>query len=300
MTPHKTLRPFDEHDRDRRRGCAGGEPIDDVLIDLPGDVRADVGIRNHDVCDVQGAVVAATGCARQGGRVISRLVRTIPIVAKSSIALGQGVYSSRLAAKLAGVSLRQLRYWVHKGLIVPGSFDAPSGGRDLFAYTDIVQARVIGQLRNQLPRPALFGAVLSIVGLVLLAAGALPHVATAPLSELYHAAGASPQDQTTLLLVWHGIHAMFHALLVTGLVILPMGLIAFGEAMLGAPDFGTPFGRTTMGLGVAGFAAGATLVVQDSAMAAVGVFALIGFHLILGRKTLKLATAPQFRMVAGA
>jgi len=52
--------------------------------------------------------------------------------------------------------------------------------------------------------------------------------------------------------------------------------------------------------GVAGFAAGATLVVQDSAMAAVGVFALIGFHLILGRKTLKLARAPQFRMVAGA
>jgi hypothetical protein len=27
---------------------------------------------------------------------------------------------------------------------------------------------------------------------------------------------------------------------------------------------------------------------------------LIGFHLILGRKTLKLARAPQFRMVAGA
>lgn len=58
------------------------------------------------------------------------------------------MYSARLAAKLAGVSLRKLRYWVGKGLIVPGSYDAPYGGRDLFAYTDIVQARVIGKLRD--------------------------------------------------------------------------------------------------------------------------------------------------------
>ena len=38
---------------------------------------------------------------------------------------------------------------------------------------------------------ALFGSVLSIVGLVVLAAGALPHVATAPISDLYHAPGAT-------------------------------------------------------------------------------------------------------------
>jgi uncharacterized protein (DUF433 family)/DNA-binding transcriptional MerR regulator len=72
-------------------------------------------------------------------------------VTTSGIALGQGVYSARLAAKLAGVSLRQLRYWVQKGLIAPGSYDAPYRGRDLFAYTDIVQARVIGRLREELP-----------------------------------------------------------------------------------------------------------------------------------------------------
>ena len=155
-------------------------------------------------------------------------------------------------------------------------------------------------LRRTRRTPALVGTVLSIVGLVMLAAGALPHVATAPLSELYHAAGASPQDQTALLLVWHGIYAMFNALLVTGLVILPMGLIAFGGAMLGAPDFGTRIGRTTVGLGVAGLAAATALLVQDSLIAAVGLFALIGFHLILGRKTLKLARAPHSRMVAGA
>ncbi len=153
-------------------------------------------------------------------------------------------------------------------------------------------------LRRTSPGPALLGAVLSIVGLAMLVAGALPHVATAPLSELYHAAGASPQDQTALLLVWHGIDAMFDALLVTGLVIVPMGLLAFGGAMFRAPDFGARFGRTTVGLGLAGLAAASTLLVQDSLIAAVGVFALIGFHLIVGRKTLKLVASPDPTVVA--
>ena len=67
-------------------------------------------------------------------------------------------------------------------------------------------------------------------------------VATAPLSDLYHAAGATPQDQATLVLVWHGIHAMFDALLFTGLAIVPLGLIPLGAAMLRAPGYGKPMG----------------------------------------------------------
>jgi hypothetical protein len=155
-------------------------------------------------------------------------------------------------------------------------------------------------LHRRSPGPALFGAVLSIVGLTMLIAGALVHVATTPLSDLYHAAAATPQDQATLLLVWHGIYAVFEALLVTGLFIVPMGLIAFGRAMFGAPDFGARLGSATVGLGLAGLAAASTLLVQNSIIAAVGVFALIGFHLILGRKTIKLAASPDPRMVAGA
>ncbi len=59
-------------------------------------------------------------------------------------------------------------------------------------------------------------------------------------------------------------------LLSTGLVILPLGLIALGTAMLGAPDYGTRIGGTTVALGV---------------------FALIGFHLALGWRTRRLASA---------
>jgi uncharacterized protein YneF (UPF0154 family) len=156
-------------------------------------------------------------------------------------------------------------------------------------------------LRRRSPGPALVGAVLSILGLTMMIAGALPHVATAPLSDLYHAADATPQDQATLLLVWHGIYAtLVDTFLATGLLIAPLGLIAFGRAMFEAPDFGARLGRTTVGLGMAGLAAAATLLVQDSIIAAVGVFALIGFHLIVGRRTMKLAASPNPRMVAGA
>lgn len=156
-------------------------------------------------------------------------------------------------------------------------------------------------LRRTSPTPALVGAVLSIVGLTMLIAGALPHVATAPLSDLYHAADATPQDQATLLLVWHGIYAMLvDTFLATGLLIVPMGLIAFGTAMFGAPDFDARLGRTTVGLGLAGLAAAATLLAQSSAIAAVGVFALIGFHLILGRKGITLAASTTSKRAAGA
>ena len=49
--------------------------------------------------------------------------------------------------------------------------------------------------------PALFGSGPGIPGLVVLAAGAMPHVATAPISDLYHAPEATPMDQATLVLL---------------------------------------------------------------------------------------------------
>ena len=137
-------------------------------------------------------------------------------------------------------------------------------------------------LRRTSPTPALVGAALSMLGLVLLAAGAIPHVATAPLSDLYQAPGATPQDQATLVLLWLGIEAVFEALLYTGLVILPLGLIALGTAMFGASGYGPRLGGATLAFGVAGLAAAAAVLAGATDMAALGVLALIGFHLLLG------------------
>jgi magnesium-transporting ATPase (P-type) len=148
-------------------------------------------------------------------------------------------------------------------------------------------------LRGTSLAPALFGSVLSIVGLVVLAAGALPHVAQAPISELYHAPGATPEDQATLVLLWQATQRIFDALFVVGLLLVPIGIIALGVAMLGAPAFGKGFGGVSVVLGVVGLvAASALLVDPQSPMAFVGVLALIIFHLVVGWKVYSLSRVP--------
>lgn len=133
---------------------------------------------------------------------------------------------------------------------------------------------------------ALFGTVLGIAGLVVLAAGALPHVATAPISDLYHAPGATPEEQATLALMWQATQGIFDALLVVGLVLSPTALICLGVAMFSAPAYGKGVGGLTVALGSVAIAAAAVVLVDPtSPIAAVGVFALIAFHLGVGWRT---------------
>ena len=148
-------------------------------------------------------------------------------------------------------------------------------------------------LRGTSLAPALFGSALGILGLVMLVADATRHVASDPISDLYHAPGATPVDQATLVLLWQATMGILDMLLVTGLVILPTGLIALGIAMLGAPDFGKGFGGLSVALGVVGGVAACVLLVDPaSPIAAVGVFALIVFHLVLGWKVYSLSRNP--------
>ena len=149
-------------------------------------------------------------------------------------------------------------------------------------------------LRGTSLAPALFGSVLGIVGLGVLAAGALPHVATVPISDLYHAPRVTPEDQATLVLLQQATQGIFDALLIVGLSILPIGLIALGVVMLGTPAFGKGFGGVSVVLGMAGgVAACVGLVDPASPIPAVGIFALIVFHLVLGWKVYSLSRAPS-------
>ncbi len=137
--------------------------------------------------------------------------------------------------------------------------------------------------------PALFGSALGIAGLVVLAVGALPHVAIVPLSDLYHAPGATPADQATLALVWQASQGMLDASLLAGLALLSVGVVVLGIAMVGAPAFGRRSGGFTLGLGAIGVVAAAvSLVDPRSPSAALGMLALIAFHLVLGWKTYSL------------
>lgn len=140
--------------------------------------------------------------------------------------------------------------------------------------------------------PALFGSVLGILGLTVLAAGALIHVATDPLSDIYHTPGATPTDQAALALMWQATWGIFDALLFAGLAIVSVGLTVLGVAMFGSPAFGKGFAWFSLVIGVIGVVATVVLLIDpDSLIAALNVFGLIIFHLVMGWKTYSLSRA---------
>jgi hypothetical protein len=148
-------------------------------------------------------------------------------------------------------------------------------------------------LRETSLAPAFFGSVIGIVGLGVLGAGALPHVASVAISELYHAPGATPEDRATLVLLWQATQGIFDALFGAGLLLVPIGFVALGVAMLRSPAFGKGFGGVSVVLGVAGVVAASVLLVDPlSPSAFVGVLSLIIFHLVLGWKIYSLSRAP--------
>jgi len=147
-------------------------------------------------------------------------------------------------------------------------------------------------LRKTSLAPALFGSVLGLVGLVVMAVSTTPHVAHAPLSDLYHAPGATPEEQATLALMWQATWGVFDAMLYVGFFVVPTGLIALGVAMLGAPAFGKRFGRMSVVLGVVGLVAAVLQMVDPSSMIGAGSYlAIIIFHLVLGWKVYSISRA---------
>ena len=149
-------------------------------------------------------------------------------------------------------------------------------------------------LRETSLAPALFGSVLGILGLVMLAADSLHHIWQTPISDLYHASGATLEAQATLVLLWQSTHGIFNALLVTGLVLLPIGVTALGVGMLGTPAFGKGVGGVSVVIGILGVVAGIVLLIDPgSSIAVVNVLSLIVFHIAVGWKVYRLSKAPR-------
>jgi len=145
-------------------------------------------------------------------------------------------------------------------------------------------------LRGTSLAPALFGSVLGILGLTVFMVGALPHVAHAQLSNLYHAPGATPGDQATLAILWQATWGIFDAMLYVGFFVVPIGLILLGVAMIGAPAFGKGFGGLSVALGAVGLVAAVLQMVDPSSMiGALSYFACLIFYLVLGWKVYSLS-----------
>lgn len=145
-------------------------------------------------------------------------------------------------------------------------------------------------LREESLALALFGSVLGVVGIVVLAAGALPHIATLAVSDLFHAPETTVDNQAALELMWKATYSVFDALLIVGLIFATIGVICLGVAMTKNPKYGKAIGWTSVILGVVGVGVASVLLWNpNSPLAVLTVFALIVFQAVAGWKTYRLS-----------
>ena len=140
--------------------------------------------------------------------------------------------------------------------------------------------------------PAISGTGIAFLGLALEGVGALPSVAFAHLSDVYHAAGT--QDQATLILTSHAVQAIFNATDAVGGFLLGIGFALFGVAMFKSTNFGNRLGTVTIVLSIAALAGISIVSIgMDNPNDPFFVILVLVLPLILGFKLYKLSKSPQ-------
>lgn len=137
-------------------------------------------------------------------------------------------------------------------------------------------------LREKALAPALLGIVFMILGLCVLAVGAVPHTMTDPISSLYHADGATADQQAVLITAWTTMQGIVDMFVVTGLALTPLGMGLLGLGMLRSRTYGRRYGWIGLFLAAAGLVAGVLCLIGPTDIAAIGMFAVIFFHAIIG------------------
>lgn len=143
-------------------------------------------------------------------------------------------------------------------------------------------------LRAVSPGTALAAMVMSVLGLAILAAGAIPHTAETVISDLYHAADATAELVPALIVAWEVSLGWVDTFVLTGLVLTPVGLLLYGIVMLRSPDIGALFGWMSILFGIAGLYAAFDGLIEETDMIAIGMFALVFFHIVIGLVSLRL------------
>lgn len=168
-------------------------------------------------------------------------------------------------------------------------------GDALFLVADILWITLFlalyRALRGNSLAPALVGSVLSLLGVVVQLVGGLPPVVFGRISDLYHAPGATPVDQASLVLLWQSAQAMFNETDTVGFILWNVGYIILGVAMLKAPAFGKAFGGLSVVLGVAGIVGISFFAVDSASFSPFGILAFIIFPIVFGWKVYSLSGA---------
>jgi hypothetical protein len=143
-------------------------------------------------------------------------------------------------------------------------------------------------LRGSSLAPALFGTMLSFLGLAVLAVESEPNVAMAQISAQYHAAGATAAQQATAVQLWQAQQAMFNQFDTCAYIFLSVGFVVLGFAMIRSPAFGRALGGLSSIIGFAGLFALASFAVDSAAFSPFALLTFAVFPVVFGWKALRL------------
>jgi len=146
-------------------------------------------------------------------------------------------------------------------------------------------------LRGASPGAAVFGTVLYVLGLGVTFIEDTTQFAFDPISNLYHAPGATPSDQATLALIWQATQGMFNEFDVAATILLSTGLIILGLAMFRTPAFGRVFGGLSVVIGAAQIVAINIVSTNSAAYAPFALLAFLIFPVVFGWKLFSLSKA---------
>jgi len=146
-------------------------------------------------------------------------------------------------------------------------------------------------LRRSSLAPAIFGTGLSFLGLAVLAVESEPNVAMAPISDSYHAAGATAAQQASAVQLWQATQGMFNQFDTCAYIFLSIGFIFLGLAMLRSPSFRNVFGWAIAAFGVAGLIGVALFAVTSGTFAVFALLTFVIFPLLIGWKVYGLSRA---------
>jgi len=146
-------------------------------------------------------------------------------------------------------------------------------------------------LRGTSPGPAVFGTVLYVLGLGVTFIEDTTQFAFDPISNLYHAPGATPADQATLALIWQATQGMFNEFDVAATILLSTGLIILGVAMFRTPSFGRVFGGLSIVIGAAQIVAINIVSTNSAAYAPFALLAFLVFPVLFGWKLYRMSSA---------
>jgi hypothetical protein len=146
-------------------------------------------------------------------------------------------------------------------------------------------------IRVTSPGAAVFGTVLYVLGLGVTFIEDTTQFAFDPISNLYHAPGATPADQATLALIWQATQGMFNEFDVAATLLLSTGLVVLGVAMIRAPAFGKVFGGLSIGFGAAQTLGISLFSTNSAAYAPFALLAFLIFPVLFGWKLYSLSRA---------